>query len=63
VGPASLFVRGPFRDSSGYAHHTREFVRELVRKGVALELERVPGWGGDEPVPAETADHWYETRS
>jgi len=43
MGPTSLFVRGPFRGSTGYAHHTREFVRELARKGVALQLESVPG--------------------
>lgn len=61
MGPTSLFVRGPFRGSTGYAHHTREFVRELARNGVALQLESVPGWGSDEPVPAESADYWYAT--
>ena len=55
MASASLFVRGPFRGSSGYAHHTREFVRELARTGVAIRLAAVPGWGDG------YADPWYES--
>jgi len=34
----SLKVRGSFHDSTGYDHHTRSVVRELVRRGIRVEL-------------------------
>src|SRR4029434_10430050 len=40
----ALSVRGPFRGTTGYDHHVREFVRELVRQGVAVHLEGLPEW-------------------
>ena len=41
----ALRVRGPFRGPSGYDHYVREFVRELVRQGVAIQLVDLPDWG------------------
>ncbi len=38
-------VRGPFRGPSGYDHHVREFVRELVAAGVEVQLIEFPEWG------------------
>jgi hypothetical protein len=42
---AALRVRGPFDRSTGYDHHVRKFVRELVNQGVAVELVDIPQWG------------------
>jgi glycosyltransferase involved in cell wall biosynthesis len=36
--PRGLAVRGSFRDTSGYAHMTRRFVRGLAARGVAQHL-------------------------
>lgn len=36
--PQGLVVRGVFRDSSGYAYKTRQFVRHLVAAGVPVHL-------------------------
>ncbi|CAO3363267.1 tetratricopeptide repeat-containing glycosyltransferase family protein [Azospirillum melinis] len=36
--PPGLVVRGAFRDSSGYAHKVRQFVRQLVDAGVRVRL-------------------------
>ncbi len=54
-----LKVRGPFKGPSGYEHHVREFVRELHRQGVAIELHDLPEWS---PVklPAFMRDPWFE---
>src|SRR5579871_1005378 len=59
---SSLLVRGPFRGPSGYDHHVRELVRELVRQGVAVQLLELPKWG---PVtlPEEMRDPWFESLS
>jgi glycosyltransferase involved in cell wall biosynthesis len=48
----SLTIRGPFRGPTGYDHHTREFVRELLAQGVAIELQDLAMWS-----PAKLADH------
>src|ERR1700752_2284732 len=37
-------VRGPFRGTTGYDHHVREFVRALVHQGVAVQLLDLPEW-------------------
>jgi glycosyltransferase involved in cell wall biosynthesis len=34
----ALKVRGSYHDSTGYDHHTRSVVRELLRRGVEVEL-------------------------
>ncbi len=36
--PRGLAVRGSFRDTSGYAHMTRHFIRGLAARGVAQHL-------------------------
>lgn len=56
----SLLVRGPFHGPTGYDHHTREFVRELVRQGVAVQLVDVPEWGPARLAP-EQQDPWFDT--
>ena len=55
----SLAVRGPFRGVSGHDHHTREFVRQLVRQGVRVQLTDLPEW---HPVklPSDDWDPWFE---
>jgi glycosyltransferase involved in cell wall biosynthesis len=55
-----LKIRGPFRGPTGYEHHVREFVRELHRQGVELELRDIPEWG---PVklPRHLQDPFFNT--
>lgn len=68
----AIKVIGPFRGGSGYDHHTRAFVREFVRQGVAVQLEELVGWSTVQrphaadpffeslakPVPAELELHF-----
>ena len=54
---STLKIRGPFRGPSGYEHHVREFVRELHRQGVELELATYRS--GAPP----SSRHTYKTRS
>lgn len=56
----SLKVRGPFKGPTGYDHHVREFVRELHRQGVAVQLVDIPEWGPTK-LPAQMRDPWFET--
>ena len=55
----SLAVRGSFRGASGHDHHTREFVRQLARQGVRIQLTDIPEW---HPVklPSGARDPWFE---
>lgn len=53
-------VHGPFRGPSGYEHHVREFVRELDRQGVAVELIDLPEWGPTK-LPPDLLDPWFAT--
>jgi glycosyltransferase involved in cell wall biosynthesis len=55
-----LLVRGPFHGPSGYDHHTREFVRELDRQGVAVQLVDVPEWSPAR-LPAKQRDPWFDS--
>lgn len=57
---SSLLVRGPYHGPSGYDHHTREFVRELHRQGIAIQLVDVPDWGPDR-LPPLARDPWFDT--
>ena len=59
ISARSLEVIGPFKGSSGYDRHTREFVREFVRQGVRVRLEHLVGWSID--LPAELRETWFDT--
>jgi glycosyltransferase involved in cell wall biosynthesis len=41
----ALTIRGPFHGPTGYDRCVRGFARQLLRQGVALELQDIPGWG------------------
>src|SRR5437016_4672642 len=56
----SLKVIGPFKGPTGYEHHVREFVRELDRQGIAIELVDFPVWGPAK-LPRHLRDPWFET--
>jgi len=57
---SALRVRGPFHGPTGYDHHVREFVRELHRVGVAVQLVDVPEWGLAR-LPAHLQDPWFDS--
>jgi glycosyltransferase involved in cell wall biosynthesis len=59
---SALRVRGPYRGTSGYDHHVREFVREIARQGVLVELVDVPEWGSLR-LPDRMLDPWFERLS
>ncbi|HKS08904.1 MAG TPA: hypothetical protein VJS13_05105 [Pyrinomonadaceae bacterium] len=59
ISARSLEVIGPFKGSSGYDRHTREFVREFVRQGVRVRLEHLAGWSID--LPAELRETWFDS--
>jgi glycosyltransferase involved in cell wall biosynthesis len=56
----ALMVCGPFRGPTGYDHHVREFVRELVCQGVCVSLNDVPYWS-PRKLPPVLCDPWFET--
>ena len=53
-----LHVIGPVRGASGYDRHTRELVRQLVRRGVAVQLTHLVGWSHD--MPADSQPTWVD---
>lgn len=55
----SLEVIGPFKGSSGYDRHTREFVRQFVRQGVRVRLTHLSGWSID--LPESLRETWFDT--
>jgi glycosyltransferase involved in cell wall biosynthesis len=55
----SLEVIGPFKGSSGYDRHTREFVREFVRQGVRVRLTHLRGWSVD--LPESLRETWFDS--
>lgn len=55
-----LKVIGPYTGPTGYDHHVREFVRELVKQGVTVELVDFPEWGPAR-LPREMREPWFET--
>lgn len=57
----SLIVKGPFVGTSGYAHLTREFVKNLVDQGVKVQLVKLKGWGG--ASSDEARDSWFRSLS
>jgi glycosyltransferase involved in cell wall biosynthesis len=58
-GTRSLAIRGPFRGVTGHDHHTREFVRELGRQGIRIQLTDIPRWHRVKLSP-EDRDPWFE---
>lgn len=56
----ALTVYGPFRGPTGYDHHVREFVRELARQCVAVQLLDMPLWS-PRKLPLGLRDPWFET--
>ncbi len=59
ISAQSLEVVGPFKGSSGYDRHTREFVREFVRQGVSVHLTNLQGWSLD--LPTAMRETWFDT--
>lgn len=55
----ALKVQGPYKGPTGYDHHVREFIRELVRQDVAVELHGLPDWGPE--LPPEQQDAWFDS--
>ena len=53
-------VRGPYKGSSGYDHVVREFVRALVKQGVAVELIDFSEWGPNK-LPVQLEDPWFDS--
>lgn len=58
---SALEVVGPFKGSSGYDRHTREFVREFVRQGVSVELVNLNGWSNE--LPPSLRETWFDQLS
>jgi glycosyltransferase involved in cell wall biosynthesis len=56
----ALHVRGSYRGPTGYEHHVREFVRELHRQGVRVQLTDLPLWGPAK-LPPHLRDAWFDT--
>jgi glycosyltransferase involved in cell wall biosynthesis len=54
----AITIRGPFHGASGHSHHVREFVRELNRRGICIELRDVPGWRSS-PLPETGREEWF----
>lgn len=55
----SLTVCGSFRGPTGYDHHVREFVRELMRQQVSVQLLDLPLWS-PRKLPFSLRDPWFE---
>jgi glycosyltransferase involved in cell wall biosynthesis len=55
----SLEVIGPFKGSSGYDRHTREFVRQFVRRGMRVRLTHLRGWSID--LPDTLRETWFDS--
>lgn len=59
ISAKSLEVIGPFKGSSGYDRHTREFVRQFVRRGVRVRLTHLRGWSID--LPEGLRETWFDS--
>jgi hypothetical protein len=51
-------VIGPFRGPTGHDRHTREFIRQLVRRGARVQLVPLHGWSAD--LPAGVREPWFD---
>jgi glycosyltransferase involved in cell wall biosynthesis len=58
VKSRGLKVIGPYKGSSGYDRHTREFVRAFANMGVSIELRNLDGWSTE--LPAAARDPWFD---
>jgi glycosyltransferase involved in cell wall biosynthesis len=56
----AITVRGPFHGVTGHDHHVREFVREMHRQGVAIELQDFAGWHPAK-LPDAMRDPWFDS--
>ncbi len=56
----AISVRGPFHGVTGYDHHVREFVRELHRQGIAVELQDLASWHPAR-LPDAMRDPWFDS--
>jgi glycosyltransferase involved in cell wall biosynthesis len=56
----ALHVRGSYTGPTGYEHHVREFVRELHRQSVSVQLTDLPLWGPAK-LPLHLRDPWFDT--
>src|SRR5439155_22643603 len=52
-------VIGPFKGPTGHDRHTREFVRQLVRRGARVQLTPLNGWSPD--LPHGVRDTWFDS--
>lgn len=57
----SLEVIGPFKGTSGYDRHTREFVRAFIQAGLSIELIPLEGWSID--LPPSQREIWFDALS
>jgi glycosyltransferase involved in cell wall biosynthesis len=53
-----LKVIGPYKGSSGYDRHTREFVRAFAGQGIRIELKNLEGWSP--PLPDQARDRFFD---
>jgi glycosyltransferase involved in cell wall biosynthesis len=53
-----LHVVGPVRGVSGHDRHTREFVRQFVKLGVAVQVTHMHGWSPE--LPADRRETWID---
>src|SRR6266567_3863454 len=56
----AISVHGPFHGVTGYDHHVREFVRELHRQGIAVELQDLASWHPAR-LPDAMRDPWFDS--
>ena len=56
----SLNIIGPYKGHTGYDHHVREFTRELVRQGVAVQLRDLTKWSTTK-LAEDQQDDWFDT--
>jgi glycosyltransferase involved in cell wall biosynthesis len=53
-----LEIIGPFRGTSGHDRHTREFTRQLVARGVRVQLTPQDGWSP--ALPPHARERWFD---
>lgn len=56
----SLKIQGSYQGTSGHDRHVREFVKELHKQGISLQLINLPRWSPSK-LPIEMRDPWFDT--